>query len=65
MIAEYYDIEGQLVSGGEFSLITKSLYRAVIDIKQMTGFDLKLMASQFAVFENGNKRLVVSAQNAK
>jgi hypothetical protein len=63
MIAEYYDIKGQLVSDGAFSLITKSLYRAVIDIKQMTGFDLKLMASHFAVFESGNKRLVVSVQN--
>jgi hypothetical protein len=63
MIAEFYDIEGKLVSDGAFSLITKSLYRAVIDVQQMTGFELSLVASHFAVFQNGNKRLVVSVQN--
>ena len=38
MICEYYDIDGQKVAGGEFSLLTKSLYQATVDAEIITAF---------------------------
>lgn len=62
MICEYYDVGGKKVTGGEFSLITRSLYRATIDAELITGLPLKMIANSFAVMGKGNKRLVVSVQ---
>ena len=65
MIAEYYDMDGQQVTTGSFSLITKSLYRATVDAQEITGLPLRMIASSFAVMGHGNKRLIVSVQDGK
>lgn len=62
MICEYYDIDGQKLTHGHFSLITKSLQKAIIEAEMITGLPLRLVANQFAVMGHGNKRLVVSKQ---
>ena len=63
MICECYDMDGQLVTHGSVSLLTKSLYRATIDAQEITGLPLKMIASSFAVMGKGKKRLLVSVQD--
>lgn len=63
VICEYYDIDGQKLDTGSFSLLTKSLPRATIDAQQITGLPLIKFANKFAVMGEGNKRLVVSVQS--
>lgn len=62
MICEYYDIDGQSVSTGSFSLLTKSLYRATVDVQIITGLPLIIIANSFAVMGRGSKRMIVSVQ---
>lgn len=59
MICEYYDIDGQKLTHGHFSLITKSLQEAVVEAEMITGLSLRLIANNFAVMGHGNKRLVI------
>ena len=60
MLCEFYDKEGQQVEFGSFSLLTKSLYRAIIDVQEITGYEPTLKASNFAVMASGDKRIVIS-----
>lgn len=61
MIVSFFDKDGQKLEYGDFSLITKSLYRAIIDAESITGFKLKRISFNWATMQAGNKHLLVSA----
>ena len=57
--AQYFSEDGNPVIEGQFSLITKSLYKATIDAQIITGLKQSLFANKFSVLCKNNKRLVV------
>ncbi|MDW2310604.1 hypothetical protein [Vibrio sp. 1075] len=57
--ATFFDYDGQELTTGCFSLITRSRYKAVVDAQTITGFILILFAQNFAVLGKGKARLVV------
>lgn len=57
--ATFFDYDGQELTTGCFSLLTRSLYKASLDTQTITGFVLILFANNFAVFGKGKARLVV------
>lgn len=61
MICEYYDYDGQLLSTGSFTPLTKSLYKAVVITEQITGYKLIRISFNWALLGSGKKRLLVSA----
>lgn len=61
MIAEWCNLDGQIIPGGEFSLTTKSLYKAAIDTAMIVGGKVGLVSFNWATVIVGNKRLLVSA----
>lgn len=61
MIAEWCNLDGQIVPGGEFSLTTKSLYKAAIDTAMIVGGEVGIVSFNWATVIVGNKRLLVSA----
>ena len=63
MICEYYDIDGKKLTYGHFSLITKSLQKAIVEAEMIAGLPLKLIGNEFAIMGHGNKHLVVSRQS--
>ena len=60
MIATYYTLDGQQVEGGQYSPLTKSLYRAAID----TGWEVLLVnyRQKWALCGDGDKRVLISEQ---
>lgn len=61
MIAEWCNMDGQIIPGSEFTLITKSLYKAAIDTAQIVGGEVGIVSFHWATVKVGNKRLIVSA----
>lgn len=59
LIATLFDFDGQRVEGGEFCLLTRSFYRALIDVQQVTAFEPILFSQHFIVFAKDKARLVV------
>ncbi|MDW2321296.1 hypothetical protein R7127_13520 [Vibrio sp. 1159] len=59
LTATFFDYDGQELTTGCFSLLTRSLYKALVDAKSITGFVLILFANNFAVLGKGKARLVV------
>ena len=57
--AQYFSEDGNPVVSGQFSLITKSLYKATIDAQIITGLEQSLFANRFSVLSKNKKRLVV------
>ena len=57
--AQYFSVDGNPVESGQFSLITKSIFKATIDAQIITGLNQSLFANRFSVLEQDNKRLVV------
>ncbi|AUR93025.1 hypothetical protein NVP1181O_61 [Vibrio phage 1.181.O._10N.286.46.C9] len=57
--AQYFSVDGNPVESGQFSLLTKSLFKATIDAQIITGLNQGLFANRFSVLEQDNKRLVV------
>lgn len=57
--AQYFSVDGNPVESGQFSLLTKSLFKATIDAQIITGLNQSLFANRFSVLEQDNKRLVV------
>lgn len=57
--AQYFNVDGNPVESGQFSLLTKSLFKATIDAQIITGLNQSLFANRFSVLEQDNKRLVV------
>ncbi len=57
--AQYFSADGNPVESGQFSLLTKSLFKATIDAQIITGLNQSLFANRFSVLEQDNKRLVV------
>ena len=57
--AQYFSENGNPVINGQFSLITKSLYKATIDAQIITGLNQSLFANNFSVLSRSNKRMVV------
>ncbi|MEH0088600.1 hypothetical protein V6261_11090 [Vibrio alginolyticus] len=63
--AAYFDLSGQQLSSGEFSLLTKSIDTAIEGAIALSGFDVVSSSTSFAVLGQGNKRLVVGARLPK
>ena len=63
MICEYYEKSGRKLNHGHFSLPTKSIFKARVEAQIITGWEVKLDASNFVILGEGNKRLVVSKQS--
>jgi hypothetical protein len=63
MLVTYYDLDGQEVQNGAFNLLTKSLYKAIIEVELITGFKLKRISFNlnWALMHKDNKRILVSA----
>ncbi|WFS86234.1 hypothetical protein vBVhaSMAG7_017 [Vibrio phage vB_VhaS_MAG7] len=59
LTAQYFSVDGNPVESGQFSLITRSLFKAAIDAQIITGLNQSLFANRFSVLEKDNKRLVV------
>ncbi|ULF83682.1 hypothetical protein [Vibrio alginolyticus] len=59
LTATFFDYDGQELTTGCFSLITRSRYKAAVDAQTITGFILILFAQNFAVLGKGKARLVV------
>ncbi|AKU42636.1 hypothetical protein [Vibrio phage H188] len=59
LTAQYFSVDGNPVESGQFSLITRSLFKASIDAQIITGLNHSLFANRFSVLEKDNKRLVV------
>ena len=62
MKVTFYTLDAQQVSYGSFILITKSLYRSVIDCEAITGFKLIRISFNWALMGSGDKRLLISSQ---
>ncbi len=62
--AAYFDLSGQELTTGGFSLLTRSRYKAVVDAQTITGFMLILFAKNFVVLGKGKARLVVGKVEA-
>ncbi|BBM66320.1 hypothetical protein VA249_29660 [Vibrio alfacsensis] len=62
MICEFYDLGGQKLSHGMFSLLTKSLPKAQVEVEMLTGFKPVLVGTHFTVMGVGNQRAVISVQ---
>ncbi|ANQ23196.1 hypothetical protein BA893_16110 [Vibrio natriegens] len=63
LMATFFDYDGQELTTGCFSLLTRSLYKALVDAQTITGFVLILFANNFAVFGKGKARLVVGVSD--
>lgn len=63
--AAYFDLSGQQLSSGEFSLLTKSIDTAVEDAVSLSGYEVISASNSFAVLGQGSKRLVVGARLPK
>jgi hypothetical protein len=61
MLVTYYDLDGQEVQNGAFNLLTKSIYKATIEVELITGFKLKRISFNWALMHKDNKRILVSA----
>lgn len=61
----FFDFEGQELTTGGFSLLTRSRYKSVVDAQSITGFMLILFANDFAVLGKGKARLVIGASLSK
>lgn len=61
MIANWFDHDGQEVESGQYSPVTKSLYRAAVDAARMFGGEVGLVNSNsgWAVVKVGDKRVVI------
>ena len=58
--ATYFNCDGSTITSGAFSLITKSLYKALIDAQIITGLSVVVSARHFFVLGDEKVRLVVS-----
>ena len=61
MIATWYNLDSQEVTTGQFSLLTKSLCRACIDVMQIYGGEIKHISFEWALIAVGDRRVLVSA----
>lgn len=61
MNATWFDFDGQEVDSGQYTPITKSVYRAAVDAAAMFGGVITMVngTASYAVVAVGNKRLVV------
>ncbi len=65
MIAKWYKLDSAPINTPEINLDTKSIYKATVMCEKMFGVKLKRISFNWALMEDGNKRLLVSATDER